>query len=143
MRHAFRTLSKKWGLTPSWHVEWGLKINALRRKSPRFTRCSPSKNAQGNGFWGRVGFLGQKKNNICLVEIKDVAYTLRMSNANQTTAIENLEDEVSCKKCQSKVNWLAVFPGGICVDCHSRKYNSSVLRNGGILPVPNFKKAIR
>jgi len=54
------------------------------------------------------------------------------------------EDESKpCKKCGTLVHWLAVFPGGICLDCHEKRFNAEVARNGGTLPKPDFRKAVR
>jgi hypothetical protein len=52
------------------------------------------------------------------------------------------EEQVSCKKCNAQISWLAVFPGGICLCCHEKKFNAELARNGGILPRPNFFAAI-
>lgn len=57
--------------------------------------------------------------------------------------MKNETDEtVKCKQCGAEVNWLAVFPGKICVCCHEKKFNREVSRNGGILPRPDFSKVI-
>ena len=31
------------------------------------------------------------------------------------------EPDIECTKCGTMVNWLAVFPGDICLDCHAQK----------------------
>ena len=49
---------------------------------------------------------------------------------------------VKCKKCGSEIDPLAVFPGGICLGCHEKKFNAEVARNGGILPRPDFSKIL-
>ena len=52
---------------------------------------------------------------------------------------EQIETEtVKCKKCGTEVDELAVFPGGICVCCHEKKFNAAVAKNGGVLPRPSF-----
>lgn len=30
------------------------------------------------------------------------------------------DDHVTCACCSNEVHWLAVFPGGICVDCYEK-----------------------
>jgi hypothetical protein len=44
-----------------------------------------------------------------------------------------------CKRCGAEIDELAVFPGGICVDCHAKKFDEQVRRTGQ-LPVPEFGK---
>jgi hypothetical protein len=56
--------------------------------------------------------------------------------------MKTIEETVNCKKCRAEINWLAVFPGGICVSCHAAKFDKEVARNGGILPRPDFSKSI-
>ncbi len=51
-------------------------------------------------------------------------------------------DKIICKKCGAKVHPLAVFPGGICLKCHEVKFDAEVRRNGGVLPRPDFVKAV-
>jgi hypothetical protein len=47
----------------------------------------------------------------------------------------------TCKQCGAVVDALAVFPGGICLACHERKFNAELARTG-ILPRPDFIAAI-
>ena len=54
-----------------------------------------------------------------------------------------VEEMIHCKKCGSIVSELALFPGGVCVDCHSKKFDAMVRANGGNPPKPDFTKAIR
>jgi hypothetical protein len=49
-----------------------------------------------------------------------------------------MSDDVPCKKCKKMIDPLAVFPGGICLDCHAKKFDAQVRANGGILPRPDF-----
>ena len=30
------------------------------------------------------------------------------------------EDQIKCKTCKREIDPLAVFPGGICVDCYAK-----------------------
>lgn len=48
--------------------------------------------------------------------------------------------KTTCKKCNAKIDPLAVFPGGICLACHEKKFNAELKKNGGILPRPDFTK---
>lgn len=52
------------------------------------------------------------------------------------------DETVACKKCGAKVDPLAVFPGGICVACHEKRYNAEVRRTG-VMPRPDFGSAVR
>jgi len=52
-------------------------------------------------------------------------------------------DTVNCKKCGGEVSELAVFPGGICLSCHEKKFDAQVLANGGILPRPDFTRVLK
>lgn len=56
----------------------------------------------------------------------------------KTTKEEELSEIVKCKTCGESINWLAVFPGGICAECHEIKFNKEVKKNSGILPRPDF-----
>jgi len=49
---------------------------------------------------------------------------------------------VTCNKCKTEIDELAVFPGKICVSCYEKVFNKMVAKNGGILPKPNFKKTL-
>ena len=31
------------------------------------------------------------------------------------------EAPITCATCATEVHWLAVFPGGICLECHDKK----------------------
>ena len=42
-----------------------------------------------------------------------------------------------CTNCGKKMDPLEVFPGGICVDCHEKKFDKELERTGK-LPKPNF-----
>jgi uncharacterized OB-fold protein len=48
-----------------------------------------------------------------------------------------------CKKCGTQIDELCVFPGGVCLDCHAKKFDAEVKKNGGILPRPNFSKIFK
>jgi len=48
---------------------------------------------------------------------------------------------MKCKACSSEIDELAVFPGGICVACHEKRFDAE-LRRTGILPRPDFIAAI-
>jgi hypothetical protein len=48
----------------------------------------------------------------------------------------------ACKACKALVDELAIFPGGICLACHEKKFDAEVARNGGRLPRPDFVGAI-
>lgn len=48
-----------------------------------------------------------------------------------------------CRKCSEPTHELATFPGGICLKCHETKFNAEVARTAGVLPRPDFTKAIR
>jgi len=50
---------------------------------------------------------------------------------------------VACRKCGTMTDELAIFPGKICLDCHSKRFDEQVRKNGGILPRPDFSKAVR
>ena len=50
--------------------------------------------------------------------------------------------KIKCKSCGAKIDQLAVFPGGICINCHEKRFNDQVRCNGGILPRPDFTKAM-
>ena len=52
-------------------------------------------------------------------------------------------DHVTCKACKASIDPLAVFPGGICVACHSKRFDAQVKRNGGVLPRPDFAAAVK
>jgi hypothetical protein len=47
-----------------------------------------------------------------------------------------------CKRCGAEIDALDVFPGGICIECHEKKFNAQVARNGGVLPRPDFSKIL-
>ncbi len=47
-------------------------------------------------------------------------------------------ETIKCKKCNNLIDILAVFLGGICLNCHEIKFNAQVKFNNGILPRPNF-----
>ena len=49
---------------------------------------------------------------------------------------------MKCKACGSEIDELAVFPGGICLACHEKRFDAELRRNGGILPRPDFIAAI-
>lgn len=51
-------------------------------------------------------------------------------------------DTHQCTSCQAQIDALAVFPGGICVQCHEKKFDAEVARNGGILPKPDFTSVL-
>ena len=46
-----------------------------------------------------------------------------------------------CRQCGNQVDPLTVFPGGICLACHEKKFNAELARTG-ILPRPSFIGAI-
>ena len=49
---------------------------------------------------------------------------------------------VNCEQCNTAIDELAVFPGGICVKCHEQRFNALVASNGGVLPRPNFSRLL-
>ena len=52
------------------------------------------------------------------------------------------QDIVICKCCNTEIDALDVFPGGICIVCHEHKFNAELAKNGGILPRPDFTKIL-
>jgi hypothetical protein len=48
------------------------------------------------------------------------------------------DEQTQCKRCGKTVDTLDIFPGGICLCCHAKKFDAEVARNGGILPRPDF-----
>jgi len=54
----------------------------------------------------------------------------------------DLAKNIICRKCSKNIDPLEVFPGKICLDCHAKKFEDQVRRNGNRLPKPNFTKAI-
>lgn len=54
--------------------------------------------------------------------------------------IMKTEKPVICKTCGATIDPLAVFPGGICLACHEKKFDAQVRANGGRLPVPDFSQ---
>ena len=49
--------------------------------------------------------------------------------------------DMICRRCQSPIDELSVFPGGICLACHEKKFDAEVARTGR-LPRPDFVGAI-
>lgn len=47
----------------------------------------------------------------------------------------------TCTSCAAKMDPLAVFPGGICLGCHEKKFDAELARTG-VLPRPDFVAAI-
>lgn len=47
---------------------------------------------------------------------------------------------IICKACKSNIDELAVFPGGICLHCHEKRFDAMVAKNGGVLPRPDFRR---
>ena len=58
-----------------------------------------------------------------------------------TPAPLDFEETTTCKQCGNVVNILAVFPGGRCIDCHTRKFDADAARTG-TLPRPDFSKVL-
>jgi len=54
-----------------------------------------------------------------------------------------IEETAACKKCRKLISEFAVFPQGICVDCHAEKFDANVKANGGRLPKPDFSNVVR
>ena len=48
----------------------------------------------------------------------------------------------TCQKCKAKIDELDVYPGHICMKCHSDKFDALV-RLTGQLPRPDFKNVFR
>lgn len=49
----------------------------------------------------------------------------------------------TCKCCGAEIDELAVFPGGICVECHTKRFDAKLAKEGWEAVRPDFRKVFR